>query len=103
MKASTVAGLAVLESCVTELPDDELRELADIVENLSIRVRTEIAARRRGRTPRRPSPAVVTRLRSRASCVFCRRVYVADLIAEHLLLDHHDDLRAWRRPAGRAA
>lgn len=101
--ASGMAELVALEDCVTELPDDELRALAAIVDNLLVRVHTEQAARRRGRSPRRPVDQVTARLGVRASCVFCRRVYVAELIAEHLLLDHYDDLRTWRRTRPMAA
>ncbi|GAA1961705.1 hypothetical protein [Amycolatopsis minnesotensis] len=98
-----MAELVALEDSVAELPDDELRELAAIVDNLLVRVHTEQAARRRGRSPRGQVEQVAFRLGARASCVFCRRVYVAELVPEHLLLDHYDDLRAWRRTRSTAA
>lgn len=92
-----IAELAALEAAVGDLPDPDLRELAALVNNLTVRVRVELAARRRGRAaPLRLSPAVVARVRTCASCVFCRHVYFANLITEHLLIEHRQELEQWR-------
>ncbi|WP_103344042.1 hypothetical protein [Amycolatopsis sp. CA-126428] len=90
---SPAAEVGALEDGVTELPDDELRDLAAALDNLGVRVRAELDARRRGRATARTPDGV----RTAASCTFCRRVYLADLISTHLLMDHTRDLQAWRR------
>ncbi len=90
---SPAADVAALEDVVTELPDDELRDLAAALDNLGVRVRAEQDARRRGRATPRTSEG----FRTAASCTFCRRTYLADLITTHLLMDHTRDLQAWRR------
>ena len=97
VNAPQVAELAAIEDVVGELPDPGLRELATLVSNLTVRVQTELAARRRGRTgPLHLSPAVVVRFRARVSCVFCRHVYLADLIPDHVLTEHRQELEQWR-------
>ncbi|OXM69607.1 hypothetical protein [Amycolatopsis vastitatis] len=89
---SPAANVTALEDGVTELPDDQLRDLAAALDNLAARVRAERDARWRGRaTPRPPSE-----FRTAASCTFCRRVYLADLISVHLVMDHKRDLQTWR-------
>ncbi|MFD6073253.1 hypothetical protein [Amycolatopsis lurida] len=90
MTALRLADLPLIEDCVTGLADHELKVLAAILDNVVVRVRAEQDARRRGR-----SVHGIARLGARTSCVFCRGVYVVDVVPGHLLLNHGQELRRW--------
>ncbi len=88
--ALRLADLPLVGDCVTELADHELKVLAAILDNVVVRLRAEQDARRRGRSVHGPA-----RLGARTSCVFCRGVYVVNVVPGHLLLNHGRELRRW--------
>ena len=69
--------LYLFEPSLNDAPDEELASVLARLDELRVQVRAEQVSRRR----RKQDLRLLDKIGSRASCVFCRRVYSADLVA----------------------
>jgi len=81
-----------------QLTADELTELRDRALGMVHTVRAELRHRRRAAADQR----AVERIRNRASCVFCRRVFQVEHLAEHQFGQHRVAIAEWATPRQRA-